>query len=80
VRAHLDVVCSQPILVVYHSVVRRFDVPLQAGVCLEVEIEIKHPCYTFVDDGARTGVAILVSELRVGREKFGVVTLSINGC
>ena len=77
-RGHLDLVRGHTVLIIYHSVMHRVNVPLQTSVRLEVEIEIKHACYAFIDDSARTGVTVLVGKLRVSREEFGMVPFSRN--
>lgn len=55
---------------------RRFDGALEAGVCLEVEVEVEDGGHAFVDDCARARIAVPVGVIRVGREEPRVVALA----
>ena len=66
VRALLQLVRAEPVLIVDDRVVRRADLPLQPVVRLQVEVVVEDAGDALVDDGARLGVPVLGCVLRVG--------------
>ena len=66
VRALLQLVRAEPVLIVDDRVVRRADLTLQPDLRLQVEVVVEDAGDALVDDGARLGVPVLGRVLRVG--------------